>query len=307
MASKIAGLQPARTALPAPNSTCSTCDQAVNEAALQCGTCSNYVHAACTGLPRYCVLHYFTSRSIYCCESCVNKRHGSSAEINAWIDANTSLIKSPRVTDMDRRLSHLQSSIDEVKSKVDITAKVISSKTFSTGNQMTYAAVVESAPNKTGAGSSDSESDVDGSAPAAESWTTVVRKKAARKNGLSRRNSTAQESSKTVSKRPVLSSGTANTNELQTVSRTSAVHVFATRFHANVKAENLASYMTTTLSIDPDKISVIKLKTRHDSYSSFKVSCHCADRSAIMQPQVWPKGCLFRRWRQPARSTNNSQ
>lgn len=70
--------------------------------------------------------------------------------------------------------------------------------------------------------------------------------------------------------------------------------LFATRFHPDTKAEEMTNYLEKNRGWKV--IAVEQLKTKYDSYSSWKLIVNKSgmDKTEIMKPENWPKGVLVR-------------
>ena len=78
--------------------------------------------------------------------------------------------------------------------------------------------------------------------------------------------------------------------------------VFATRYGPNVGItsvkSNLENKLKETTGIN-HTVNVESVKTKYDSYSSFKITCLCSDINILYNPSIWPKGCFVKRWIDP--------
>lgn len=70
--------------------------------------------------------------------------------------------------------------------------------------------------------------------------------------------------------------------------------LFVTRCHAEMKKEQLHEYLSNNRELKV--ISIDKMKTRFDTYSSWKVVINRAenDKTDIMKPEKWPKNTIVR-------------
>lgn len=85
--------------------------------------------------------------------------------------------------------------------------------------------------------------------------------------------------------------------------------LFVTRCHAELKSEKLHDYLTKNRKLNI--ISIEKMKTRFDTYSSWKVVLNkmAHDRTEILKPENWPKNIIVRPFlqnRQHAGATNKN-
>lgn len=70
--------------------------------------------------------------------------------------------------------------------------------------------------------------------------------------------------------------------------------LFVTRFHPDTKSEDMTNYLQNSKGWKV--ISIDKLKTKYDSYSSWKVVLNKSglEKSEILKSESWPKGVLVR-------------
>lgn len=70
--------------------------------------------------------------------------------------------------------------------------------------------------------------------------------------------------------------------------------LFVTRFHPDTKSEDMTNYLQNSKGWK--LISIDKLKTKYDSYSSWKIVLNKSglEKSEILKPENWPKGVLVR-------------
>ena len=98
--------------------------------------------------------------------------------------------------------------------------------------------------------------------------------------------------------------GRANHNTLRTVVKPKRLaNVFATRFDPSTSADEIHKYLVDKLNLD---ITVEKLNTRFDTYSSFHIKCRCDDPQVFMQEDLWPTDALIRWYREPKPKENDS-
>ena len=78
--------------------------------------------------------------------------------------------------------------------------------------------------------------------------------------------------------------------------------VFATRYGPDVDItsvkSNLENKLKETTGVE-HTVNVESVKTRFNSYSSFKITCLCSDINVLYNPSIWPKGCFVKRWIDP--------
>ena len=75
--------------------------------------------------------------------------------------------------------------------------------------------------------------------------------------------------------------------------------MFATRYGPNVDISYVKSDLEVKLKITTGKdhiVNVERVRSRFDSYSSFKITCMCDDISVLYNPSIWPKGIFVKRW-----------
>ena len=69
-------------------------------------------------------------------------------------------------------------------------------------------------------------------------------------------------------------------------------------FTADVEAVQIREHVETCTGL---KVEVVKLDTKHDTYSSFHVKATCDNPSVFMDDDLWPEGVRYR-WFKPARA-----
>ena len=76
--------------------------------------------------------------------------------------------------------------------------------------------------------------------------------------------------------------------------------VFTTRHEPDMTVEKVIEDLKTDERLKDLNIKAEKLVAKHNSYSSFHVTCVCTeDQSKIFyEPEVWPQGVAFRQWRE---------
>ena len=73
-------------------------------------------------------------------------------------------------------------------------------------------------------------------------------------------------------------------------------HLFITRFPASYSTCDMSSYIQSVSSIDVT--ACLKVKSKFNSWSSFKVSVRCDEYDVLLNPDVWPENCLIREWKE---------
>ncbi|XP_041374707.1 uncharacterized protein LOC121387610 [Gigantopelta aegis] len=92
-------------------------------------------------------------------------------------------------------------------------------------------------------------------------------------------------------KKPVVI-GTAQSSALRGVKST-PVPVFVTRLAPGTKESDILDYVRSVLGID---VWCEKLRTRYDTYSSFKILVDSKNIDKLMSPNVWPEEVLVRKF-----------
>ena len=64
----------------------------------------------------------------------------------------------------------------------------------------------------------------------------------------------------------------------------------------DIEPMELKSYMRDNFHVE---LECTKLKTRYDTYSSFKVEGHCADPGIFLDPSKWPVDILVKKFFKP--------
>ena len=90
--------------------------------------------------------------------------------------------------------------------------------------------------------------------------------------------------------------GKAKTTQAGLGGRGRFVSLFISRFDPVVDQEKVKSYVNETFSVN---FKCDSLKTRYDSYSSFKVEGFCKDPAVFYEPENWPENVLVRRFFKP--------
>ena len=90
------------------------------------------------------------------------------------------------------------------------------------------------------------------------------------------------------------------------IARKPVANVFVTRLPPNCTEVAIHDFLLTNLQLDctVEKIT----NTKHEeSFSSFHVQCNdCADPEVMLNPDIWPENCLFRKW-YPAKKRQNGE
>ena len=133
--------------------------------------------------------------------------------------------------------------------------------------------------------------------PREPSWTTV-----ARRNRPEKRERAPATRQQTKGK-PKGITGSAKGYGLKSTGQTRFASVFATRFEPHVTDTDIAHYLSRRLDV---KVSVEAVDTKYDTYSSFHITCECADPAIFMEPSLWPKDIFVRWWRSPRNTTATS-
>ncbi|KAK3881151.1 hypothetical protein Pcinc_014399 [Petrolisthes cinctipes] len=77
-----------RKLLPPPDTKCLVCSKPCVIEAVKCTRCLGYIHAGCSGLPTYHLIHWFNSRIHHTCEQCIPDQHKKLDydQEYAWVD-----------------------------------------------------------------------------------------------------------------------------------------------------------------------------------------------------------------------------
>ncbi|KAK4308902.1 hypothetical protein Pmani_019427 [Petrolisthes manimaculis] len=67
------------------NQNCDKCSGEIDSAALKCEQCKRFIHVACSLLPTYTIVKYFTSRVQYFCENCIKSNVDDFAGLEDWV------------------------------------------------------------------------------------------------------------------------------------------------------------------------------------------------------------------------------
>ena len=79
-------------------------------------------------------------------------------------------------------------------------------------------------------------------------------------------------------------------------SRGRYVSLFVSRLDPGIEPMELNSYIRDNFHVE---LECTKLKTRYDTYSSFKVEGHCADPGIFLDPSKWPVDILVKKFFKP--------
>ena len=126
-------------------------------------------------------------------------------------------------------------------------------------------------------------------------WTRVTRQRRNERPANQNPRANARNiSSKARNQREVI--GTRASGTIRTVS--AVTHVFATRFDPDLTAEDLEKHLSESANFN---FQVVKLPTRHNTYSSFHVIVSCTDYEKVYDGSLWPTGALVRPYHQNKR------
>ena len=95
-----------------------------------------------------------------------------------------------------------------------------------------------------------------------------------------------------VIKKPVPIIGTRTTNKL-VINNKKFKKVFVSRLGPHTTEEDMQSYLKDELEVDS---KCTKLKTRFDTYSSFKIEAQCCEGIDLLDPGMWPAGLLVKQF-----------
>lgn len=144
-------------------------------------------------------------------------------------------------------------------------------------------------------------------APLTEGWSAVVRRKPrqrqkrATKNEVPDAKTDTPDNTSSRSTRKQMAAGKARGTGLNVAQRQRFASVFVTGFTADVEAVEILEHVETCTGL---KVEVVKLQTKHDTYSSFHVKATCEDPNVFMNDDLWPEGVRYR-WFKPARVTQS--
>jgi hypothetical protein len=99
-----------------------------------------------------------------------------------------------------------------------------------------------------------------------------------------------------------LAVGCARESKLSVVEKTAWIYV--TRLDPSVSKEDIISHVTNMYSGDKPTILCDKLKTRHASYSSFKIGVPKRLEEECMKPSNWPSGLLIGTYFPPRKTSS---
>ena len=74
--------------------------------------------------------------------------------------------------------------------------------------------------------------------------------------------------------------------------------IFATRFQPDITESDIKSYITNEFS-DAESISIEKLKTKYNTYSSFKISIIGISLKDALNEESWPEDIFVKRFYAP--------
>lgn len=95
-----------------------------------------------------------------------------------------------------------------------------------------------------------------------------------------------------VKKRSPPRVGASEASELVVVRRPpSSRAIFVSKLSANTTSGQLLAHLS---NVQVTPLSCKRLKTKHDSYSSFCVTVDAECFRRLCDPSMWPKGCLFK-------------
>ena len=135
-------------------------------------------------------------------------------------------------------------------------------------------------------------------APLTEGWSAVVRRKPRQRQKRATKTDTPDNTS-SRSTRKQMAAGKARGTGLNVAQRQRFASVFVTGFTAEVEALEIREHVETCTEL---KVEVVKLQTKHDTYSSFHVKATCENPNVFMNDDLWPEGVRYR-WFKPARVT----
>jgi len=132
-----------------------------------------------------------------------------------------------------------------------------------------------------------------------DTWQVVTTKRSAKSSSVDNRGPKSSREADDKSSAPGVQHGTRHTSNLKTVKKhrreseyikRSVTGVFISRLERNTSSAQVAVYVLneTGLTVHPEK-----LRTKHDGYSSFAISCNSHDRKVLMSGDVWPIGALL--------------
>ena len=101
--------------------------------------------------------------------------------------------------------------------------------------------------------------------------------------------------------------GSNSNSALAVAPRPHLAKVFASGFSPGTNPNNIKKDLEENIFKLTGKsyaIKIEKLQTRFDTYSSFKISCHCTDSNIFMNSQIWPANVLIK-WFKERRTPMN--
>ena len=84
-----------------------------------------------------------------------------------------------------------------------------------------------------------------------------------------------------------------------------ALDIFVTRLHPSTSEEEIAQFVKSQF-VDAKEVSCSSLKTRHNSYASFKISFSGVLFKNCLDAENWPEGVLVKRYYPPNSEKVNS-
>lgn len=94
----------------------------------------------------------------------------------------------------------------------------------------------------------------------------------------------------------IIGNATKFVDKLTSVRTYRPLHIFVTRLSPLTECDDIVSFMKSEHEKD---VTCEKLKTKFDTYSSFKVSTTYEHSELVMSPDSWPKGILIRKYFEP--------
>ena len=101
--------------------------------------------------------------------------------------------------------------------------------------------------------------------------------------------------------------GSNSNSTLAVAPRPHLAKVFASGFSPGTNPNNIKKDLEENIIKNtgkPHVIQIEKLPTRYDTYSSFKISCHCIDSNIFMDSRIWPANVLVK-WFKEKRTPMN--
>jgi hypothetical protein len=100
--------------------------------------------------------------------------------------------------------------------------------------------------------------------------------------------------------------GKSNNNNIKAVN-SKHLSMFLSRLHSTCSEDDVLHFLSNSLSDKASDIKCIKLKTKHDTYSSFKIDLLSQGNVDIYDPELWPHGTLVRRFFQPKKQRTENK